>query len=38
MRLGGVPNDVLTNLNPFSLIILIPVLDTCVPSNLQAAA
>jgi proton-dependent oligopeptide transporter, POT family len=28
MRLGGVPNDVLTNLNPFSLIILIPLLDT----------
>ncbi|KAJ0107432.1 hypothetical protein J7T55_009397 [Diaporthe amygdali] len=27
MRLGGVPNDVLTNLNPFSLIILIPLLD-----------
>ncbi|KAK0727129.1 POT family-domain-containing protein [Lasiosphaeria miniovina] len=30
MRLAGVPNDVLTNLNPFSLIILIPVLDTFV--------
>lgn len=27
MRLGGVPNDVLTNLNPFSLIIMIPLLD-----------
>ncbi|KAK3326352.1 peptide transporter-like protein [Apodospora peruviana] len=28
MRLGGVPNDVLTNLNPFALIIMIPLLDT----------
>ncbi|KAK1760537.1 putative peptide transporter ptr2 [Echria macrotheca] len=28
MHLGGVPNDVLANLNPFSLIILIPLLDT----------
>lgn len=27
MRLGGVPNDVLTNLNPFSLLIMIPLLD-----------
>jgi len=30
MRLGGVPNDVLTNLNPFSLIILIPIMDTVI--------
>jgi POT family proton-dependent oligopeptide transporter len=30
MRLGGVPNDVLTNLNPFSLLILIPVMDAGV--------
>lgn len=30
MRLGGVPNDVLTNLNPFALIILIPLMDTLV--------
>ncbi|KAK0720790.1 POT family-domain-containing protein [Lasiosphaeris hirsuta] len=30
MRLGGVPNDVLTNLNPFALIIIIPLLDTVV--------
>ena len=28
MRLGGVPNDILTNLNPFALIIMIPLLDT----------
>ncbi|MBE3049478.1 hypothetical protein IMZ48_44665 [Candidatus Bathyarchaeota archaeon] len=27
MRLGGVPNDVVTNLNPFALLILIPVCD-----------
>ncbi|KAK4241423.1 POT family-domain-containing protein [Achaetomium macrosporum] len=27
MKVGGVPNDVLTNLNPFALIILIPLLD-----------
>jgi POT family proton-dependent oligopeptide transporter len=30
MTLGGVPNDVLTNLNPFSLIIMIPLLDKFV--------
>lgn len=30
MRLNGVPNDVLTNLNPFALIIMIPLLDTFV--------
>jgi POT family proton-dependent oligopeptide transporter len=30
MRLGGVPNDVLTNLNPFALIVMIPILDTVV--------
>ncbi|KAK3359123.1 POT family-domain-containing protein [Lasiosphaeria hispida] len=30
MRLGGVPNDVLTNLNPLALIIMIPLLDTMV--------
>lgn len=28
MKLAGVPNDVLTNLNPFALIILIPFCDT----------
>lgn len=27
MHLGGVPNDIITNLNPFSLIILIPIMD-----------
>ena len=30
MRLGGVPNDVLTNLNPFSLLILVPIMDVIV--------
>ncbi|KAL2178012.1 POT family-domain-containing protein [Thermothelomyces heterothallicus CBS 202.75] len=30
MKVGGVPNDVLTNLNPFALIILIPVLDVFI--------
>ncbi|KAJ5160750.1 peptide transporter ptr2 [Penicillium canariense] len=27
MRLGGVPNDVINNLNPFALIIFIPIFD-----------
>ncbi|KAF2202260.1 PTR2-domain-containing protein [Delitschia confertaspora ATCC 74209] len=27
MRLGGVPNDIITNLNPISLIIFIPLVD-----------
>ncbi|KAJ0416216.1 PTR2-domain-containing protein [Aspergillus carlsbadensis] len=27
MRLGGVPNDIINNLNPFSLIIFIPIFD-----------
>ncbi|KAK4104651.1 peptide transporter-like protein [Parathielavia hyrcaniae] len=30
MKIGGVPNDVLTNLNPFALMIMIPLLDTVV--------
>lgn len=30
MKVGGVPNDVLTNLNPFALIIMIPLLDIFV--------
>ncbi|KAL2162609.1 hypothetical protein VTH06DRAFT_6445 [Thermothelomyces fergusii] len=30
MRIDGVPNDVLNNLNPFALIILIPILDLFV--------
>ncbi|KAK4453757.1 POT family-domain-containing protein [Podospora aff. communis PSN243] len=35
MRLGGIPNDVLTNLNPFSLIILIPIMDTIIYPGLR---
>ncbi|KAK0626829.1 POT family-domain-containing protein [Immersiella caudata] len=35
MRLGGIPNDVLTNLNPFALIILIPIMDTIVYPSLR---
>src|SRR3569833_3361706 len=27
MELKGIPNDVITNLNPLSLVILIPILD-----------
>ena len=27
MHLGGVPNDILNNLNPISIIILIPIMD-----------
>lgn len=30
MKVAGVPNDVLNNLNPFALIILIPLLDTLI--------
>ncbi len=30
MKLDGIPNDVITNLNPFSLVILIPLLDLAV--------
>jgi POT family proton-dependent oligopeptide transporter len=30
MRVDGVPNDVLTNLNPFALIVMIPLLDTVI--------
>lgn len=30
MRIDGVPNDVLNNLNPFALIILIPILDVFI--------
>lgn len=30
MKLNGVPNDVVSNLNPFALIILIPILDRLV--------
>ncbi|KAL2004150.1 hypothetical protein VTN02DRAFT_6247 [Thermoascus thermophilus] len=30
MRLGGVPNDIINNLNPLSLIIFIPIMDRIV--------
>ncbi|GLA47545.1 hypothetical protein AnigIFM63604_002222 [Aspergillus niger] len=30
MRLGGVPNDIINNLNPLSLIIFIPIMDQLV--------
>jgi proton-dependent oligopeptide transporter, POT family len=30
MKLNGVPNDILSNLNPFSLIILIPICDLLI--------
>ncbi|KAK4458726.1 putative peptide transporter ptr2 [Cladorrhinum samala] len=35
MKAQGVPNDVLTNLNPFALIILIPIMDTIVYPGLR---
>jgi POT family proton-dependent oligopeptide transporter len=35
MQVGGVPNDVMNNLNPFALIILIPLLDTVVYPTLR---
>ncbi|KAK4229601.1 POT family-domain-containing protein [Podospora fimiseda] len=35
MRAQGVPNDVLTNLNPFALIILIPIMDVFVYPGLR---
>ncbi|KAL2268712.1 hypothetical protein VTJ83DRAFT_3558 [Remersonia thermophila] len=35
MKVGGVPNDVLTNLNPFALIIMIPLLDTVIYPTLR---
>jgi proton-dependent oligopeptide transporter, POT family len=37
MRLNGVPNDVLSNLNPFALIILIPVCDIFIYPALRKA-
>lgn len=37
MRLGGVPNDVLTNLNPIALVIMIPLLDAFVYPLLRKA-
>ena len=35
MRLGGVPNDVINNLNPFALIIFIPIFDRIVYPGLR---
>ncbi|KAJ5112909.1 hypothetical protein N7456_001443 [Penicillium angulare] len=35
MRLGGVPNDVINNLNPFALIIFIPIMDRIVYPGLR---
>ncbi|KAJ6089283.1 hypothetical protein N7467_004499 [Penicillium canescens] len=35
MRLGGVPNDIINNLNPFALIIFIPVFDRFVYPGLR---
>jgi POT family proton-dependent oligopeptide transporter len=35
MRLGGVPNDIVNNLNPFALIIFIPIMDRFVYPGLR---
>lgn len=35
MHLGGVPNDIIMNLNPFSLIIFIPIMDHVVYPGLR---
>lgn len=35
MHLGGVPNDVINNLNPFALIIFIPIFDRLVYPGLR---
>ena len=35
MHLGGVPNDVINNLNPFALIIFIPIFDRIVYPGLR---
>jgi POT family proton-dependent oligopeptide transporter len=35
MRLGGVPNDIINNLNPIALIIFIPVFDQLVYPGLR---
>lgn len=37
MRLGGVPNDIVSNLNPISIIILIPLMDRVVYPALRKA-
>ncbi|KAJ5131649.1 hypothetical protein N7448_005807 [Penicillium atrosanguineum] len=35
MHLGGVPNDIINNLNPFALIIFIPIFDRLVYPGLR---
>ncbi|EAW13600.1 putative MFS peptide transporter [Aspergillus clavatus NRRL 1] len=35
MKLGGVPNDIINNLNPLSLIIFIPIMDQLVYPGLR---
>ena len=37
MTLNGLPNDVISNLNPFSLIILIPIVDRIIYPALRKA-
>lgn len=37
MRLNGVPNDVITNLNPISLVIFIPIVDNFLYPALRKA-
>lgn len=37
MRLGGVPNDIITNLNPISLIVFIPLVDNFLYPGLRKA-
>jgi POT family proton-dependent oligopeptide transporter len=37
MHLGGVPNDILNNLNPISIIILVPIMDFIVYPALRNA-
>lgn len=37
MRLDGIPNDIMTNLNPFSLLILIPICDKLIYPALAKA-
>ncbi|KAJ5772759.1 hypothetical protein N7457_007655 [Penicillium paradoxum] len=35
MKLGGVPNDIINNLNPFALIIFIPIFDHVIYPGLR---
>ncbi|KAJ6150718.1 hypothetical protein N7470_007312 [Penicillium chermesinum] len=35
MKLGGVPNDIINNLNPFALVILIPIFDQLLYPGLR---